>query len=29
MFQDNPLIAHLKQQMHTQTTRDEGVVKDT
>lgn len=29
MFQDNPLLAQLKQQLHTQTPRVEGVVKGT
>ncbi|HHG9992318.1 TPA: exoribonuclease II [Yersinia enterocolitica] len=29
MFQDNPLLAQLKQQLHTQTSRVEGVVKGT
>ncbi|MCB5308410.1 exoribonuclease II [Yersinia massiliensis] len=29
MFQDNPLLAQLKQQLHTQTPRIEGVVKGT
>ncbi len=27
MFQDNPLLAQLKQQLHSQTPRAEGVVK--
>ncbi|MGQ7157828.1 hypothetical protein ACUODF_50965, partial [Escherichia coli] len=26
MFQDNPLLAQLKQQLHSQTPRAEGVV---
>ena len=29
MFQDNPLLAQLKQQLHSQTPRAEGVVKGT
>ncbi|WON78689.1 exoribonuclease II [Serratia sp. UGAL515B_01] len=29
MFQDNPLLAQLKQQLHSQTPRVEGVVKGT
>ncbi|MEZ6874804.1 exoribonuclease II [Enterobacter sp. KBR-315C3_2022] len=29
MFQDNPLLAQLKQQLHSQTPRAEGVVKAT
>jgi len=29
MFQDNPLLAQLKQQLHAQTPRVEGVVKGT
>lgn len=29
MFQDNPLLAQLKQQLHSQTPRLEGVVKGT
>ena len=29
MFQDNPLLAQLKQQLHSQTPRVEGVVKAT
>lgn len=29
MFQDNPLLAQLKQQLHSQTPRIEGVVKGT
>jgi exoribonuclease-2 len=29
MFQDNPLLAQLKQQLHSQTPRTEGVVKAT
>lgn len=29
MFQDNPLLAQLKQQLHTQTPRIEGIVKAT
>ncbi|WP_284603115.1 exoribonuclease II [Dickeya dadantii] len=29
MFQDNPLLAQLKQQLHSQTPRAEGIVKAT
>ena len=29
MLQDNPLLAQLKQQLHSQTPRAEGVVKAT
>lgn len=29
MFQDNPLLAQLKQQLHSETPRAEGVVKGT
>lgn len=29
MFQDNPLLAQLKQQLHSQTPRVEGIVKGT
>lgn len=29
MFQDNPLLAQLKQQLHAQTPRVEGVIKGT
>ncbi|EPG4007910.1 exoribonuclease II [Providencia stuartii] len=29
MFQDNPLLAQLKQQLHSQTPRVEGLVKST
>ncbi|SNC58758.1 exoribonuclease II [Sodalis endosymbiont of Henestaris halophilus] len=29
MFQDNPLLAQLKQQLHSQSSRVEGVVKST
>lgn len=29
MFQDNPLLAQLKQQLHAQTPRVEGLVKGT
>lgn len=29
MFQDNPLLAQLKQQLHAQTPRVEGIVKGT
>lgn len=29
MFQDNLLLAQLKQQLHSQTPRAEGVVKAT
>ncbi len=29
MFQDNPLLAQLKQQLHSQTPRAEGIVKGT
>ncbi|HGJ5876556.1 MAG TPA: exoribonuclease II [Arsenophonus sp.] len=29
MFQDNPLLAQLKQQLHAQTPRVEGIVKST
>ncbi|VEB69994.1 Exoribonuclease 2 [Providencia rustigianii] len=29
MFQDNPLLAQLKQTLHAQTPRAEGLVKST
>lgn len=29
MFQDNPLLAQLKQQLHDKTLRVEGIVKST
>lgn len=29
MFQDNPLLAQLKQQLHATTPRAEGIVKGT
>lgn len=29
MFQDNPLLAQLKQKLHAQTPRVEGLVKST
>ncbi|CCP07332.1 exoribonuclease II [Erwinia amylovora MR1] len=29
MFQDNPLLAQLKEKLHSQTPRVEGVVKGT